>query len=80
MIFWRLGLLLESEAALFPKRLFWNHWVPSKVGFFVWEAWWGSLDHVPAQELGLCLGAPFDCRDWIISWNNIPVRKGERKA
>ena len=22
------------EAGLFPKRMFWNQWVPSKVGFF----------------------------------------------
>ena len=58
MIFWRLGLLLESEAALFPKTLFWNHWVPSKVGFYVWEAWWGSLDHGQAQELGLAWVPP----------------------
>ena len=25
-------------AVYFPKRLGWNHFIPTKVGFFVWEA------------------------------------------
>ena len=33
----------EREIDLFPKRLFWNKWVPSKMGFFAWEAWWGRV-------------------------------------
>ena len=32
------------EAVFFPKRLFWNQLVvPTKVGFFVWEAWWCKI-------------------------------------
>ena len=27
----------------FPKRLVWNQLVPTKVGFFGWEAWWGKV-------------------------------------
>ena len=27
----------------FPKRLVWNKLVPTKVGFFVWEACWGKV-------------------------------------
>ena len=28
----------ERETCLFPKRLFWNKFVPSKMGFFSWKA------------------------------------------
>ena len=30
-------------AISFPRRLVWNQLMPSKVGFFVWEAWWGKV-------------------------------------
>ena len=33
-------LEVGRETSLFPKRLFWNKWVPSKMGFFALEAWW----------------------------------------
>lgn len=34
--------LLEGvrETGTFPKKLVWNQVIPTKVGFFVWEAWW----------------------------------------
>ena len=37
--------VLEEErgAEPFPKRMVWNQLVPTKAGFFVWEAWWGKV-------------------------------------
>ena len=26
-----------------PVKILWNPYVPSKVGFFAWEAWWGKV-------------------------------------
>ena len=26
-----------------PIKILWNHYAPSKVGFFTWEAWWGKV-------------------------------------
>ena len=34
---WRVG----GSAAPFPKKMIWNPCVPTKVGFFAWEVWWG---------------------------------------
>ena len=28
---------------LVPIKMLWNPYVPSKVGFFTWEAWWGKV-------------------------------------
>lgn len=36
---WRQG----KDATSFTNRIFWNQWVPSKVLFYAWEAWWGRV-------------------------------------
>ena len=36
-------LLAPARDLLFPSRLVWNPWVPTKVGFFAWEASWGKV-------------------------------------
>ena len=35
--------LFDIEAHLFPSKLIWNSWVPTKVGFFACEASWGRI-------------------------------------
>ena len=32
-----------SRVVAFPHRFIWKHRVPSKVGFFAWEATWGRI-------------------------------------
>ena len=36
-------LLALARNLLFPSRLVWNPWVPTKVGFFAWEASLGKV-------------------------------------
>ena len=36
-------LLAMVWDSLFPFRFVWNPWVPTKVGFFAWEASWGKV-------------------------------------
>ena len=39
----------RSENVVFLHKFIWNSWVPTKVGFFVWEASWSkvlTLDHL----------------------------------
>ena len=36
-------LLSVSSDATFPFKSIWNPCVPSKVGFFAWEAYWGKI-------------------------------------
>ena len=36
-------VLDSSRDVAFPHRFIWNYWVPSKVGFFAWEAAWGRI-------------------------------------
>ena len=33
---------LEGTLIYVPTKLLWNSYVPPKVGFFAWEAWWGK--------------------------------------
>ena len=35
---WFYGVLDCSNAVLFPHSIIWNSWIPTKVGFFAWEA------------------------------------------
>ena len=35
-------LLASARNLLFPSHLVWNHWVPTKVGFFACKAFWGK--------------------------------------
>ena len=36
--------VLESDCTiLFPLKIVWNPWIPSKVSFFTWEACWGNV-------------------------------------
>ena len=54
----------ERGTDLFPKRLFWNKWVPSKMGFFAWEAWWGrvlTMDQLKRRSFFLANRCPL-CR------------------
>ena len=48
--------LFDIEAHLFPSKLIWNSKVPTKVGFFVWEASWGrilTLDQLKRRDRAL---------------------------
>ena len=56
----------ERETDLFPKRLFWNKWVPSKMGFFAWEAWWGRvliMDQLKRRGFSLANRCPLYRKD-----------------
>ena len=35
--------LLKGGQQLVPVKMIWNPLVPTKVGFFVWEVWWGKI-------------------------------------
>ena len=37
--------LFDLEAYPYPYKLIWNSWVPTKVGFFAWEASWVGSSH-----------------------------------
>ena len=37
------SILATPRAFIFPFRLVWNPWVPTKVSFFAWEASWGRI-------------------------------------
>ena len=50
-------LLTPARDLLFPSLLIWNPWVPTKVGFFAWEASWGySVNPRPTKEKGESVG------------------------
>ena len=56
----------ERETSLFPKRLFWNKWVPSKMGFFAWEAWWErvlTMDQLKRKGFSLANRCPLCGKD-----------------
>ena len=36
-------LLEGGRQQLVPFKMIWNPLVPTKVGFFVWEVWWGKI-------------------------------------
>ena len=36
-------LLEGGRQKLVPVKMIWNPLVPTKVGFFVWEVWWGKI-------------------------------------
>ena len=36
-------LLEGGRQQLVPVKMIWNPLVPTKVGFFVWEVWWGKI-------------------------------------
>ena len=36
-------ILTTGQESLFPYCFVWNSWVPTKVGFFAWEASWGKV-------------------------------------
>ena len=35
--------LEEGPSCAAPIKILWNPHIPSKIGFFVWEAWWGKV-------------------------------------
>ena len=35
--------LTPCNAREFPSSIVWNPWVPKKVSFFTWEAFWGRI-------------------------------------
>ena len=48
--------LVSRRVVQFPNSIIWSPWVPTKVGFFAWEASWGkvlSLDQL--KERGCIL-------------------------
>ena len=57
--------LVSRSVVQFPNSIIWSPWVPTKVGFFAWEASWGkvlSLDQLKkrgrilANRCFLCCG------------------------
>ena len=45
-----------------PVNLLWNPCVPTKVGFFAWEAWWGKFltsDQPKKRRFSLASKCPF---------------------
>ena len=36
-------LLEGGRQQIVPVKMIWNPIVPTKVGFFVWEVWWGKI-------------------------------------
>ena len=58
--------ILLYRTCLFPKRLFWNKWVPSKMGFFAWEGWWGralTMDQLKRRGFSLANRCPLCGKD-----------------
>ena len=33
-------ILMGGQVEQFPRKMIWNSSIPTKVSFFVWEAWW----------------------------------------
>ena len=33
----------EVPSCAAPIKILWNPQVPSKIGFFIWDAWWGKV-------------------------------------
>ena len=45
-----------------PVKMIWNPIVPTKVGFFVWEVWWGkilTMDQLKKSGFSLASRCPF---------------------
>ena len=45
-----------------PVKMIWNPLVPTKVGFFVWEVWWGkilTMDQLKKRGFSLASKCPF---------------------
>ena len=45
-----------------PIKMIWNPLVPTKVGFFVWEVWWGkilTMDQLKKRGFSLANKCPF---------------------
>ena len=36
-------VLVGSISIVFPHQLIWRNWIPTKMGFFAWEASWGKV-------------------------------------
>ena len=43
-------VLVASNSIVFPHQLIWSNWVPTKVGFFAWEASWGKVLTLDQQK------------------------------
>ena len=55
-------LLEEGRQQLVPVKMIWNPLVPTKVGFFVWEVWWGkilTMDQLKKCSFSLANRCPF---------------------
>ena len=55
-IFFGMRLEISLYAVVFPHQFIWNTWVPTKVGFFAWEALWDkvlTLDQLRRRERAL---------------------------
>ena len=47
---------------LVPVKMIWNPIAPTKVGFFVWEVWWGkilTMDQLKKRAFSLASRCPF---------------------
>ena len=57
---------------LVPVKMIWNPIAPTKVGFFVWEAWWGKI------LMGwVC---PYLVKELLMGWVWLPLKKKEAKV
>ena len=64
-IFFGTRLDISLYAVVFRHQFIWNTWVPTKVGFFAWEAWWDkvlTLDQLKRRERALS-NRCFLCRE-----------------
>ena len=55
-------LLEGASPHLVPTKMLWNSYVPSKFGFFSWEAWWGKVltsSHLKKRGYHLASRCPF---------------------
>ena len=55
-------LLEGGRQQLVPVKMIWNPITPTKVGFFVWEVWWGkilTMDQLKKRDFSLANRCPF---------------------
>lgn len=69
-----LGICSCNCSTPVPVKILWNSWVPTKICFFAWEAWWGKVLTMeqlkkrgfPLASSPLCLAAKEDLNHLLI--------------
>ncbi|RVW50222.1 Threonine--tRNA ligase, mitochondrial 1 [Vitis vinifera] len=77
--------ILDSRSGVqFPINIIWNPCVPTKVGFFAWEAFWCSKARVLWELLFALFGVswvlPYSVRDTLSGWSGFNMGKKRRKV